>query len=71
MEEMRASYDFKKLLDFYLVSLKLPPWSRDPQNNEFGLEDYEDLGPELLLNLKYLDWYRSPGTQPYLYHNLS
>ena len=42
------------------------PW----KEREFSLPN-QDLGPELLLNGKYLDQYRYPTHMAFLYHNLT
>ena len=64
-------------MQIYFKSTRLKPFSpynqEDPvdhEKNEFGLESYDLLGAELILNYKYLDAYRYPQSQAYLYHNL-
>ena len=65
-EIIKAQFEEKKLLETYLIEQKLGVWS----DTEFSMDNNE-IGPELLLNGKYLDIYRYPNHLPYLYHNLT
>ena len=63
---IEVQFDEKELLETYLEEQILSVWSE----NEFSMDNSE-IGPELLLNGKYLDLYRYPSHLPYLYHNLT
>ena len=68
-EEVRGFNNYDKLFEIYLKQTKIGPWKaedakdeNDKPISEFGLQNYEELGPELLLNVKSLDSYRYSGS---------
>ena len=64
MEYSKEAYDYENMLRIYLDNM-LVPTKKIPLSSYVSSED--DLGPEVILNLKWLDAYRYPQKAVYLY----